>query len=560
VSWTNGQGTNLWGGATNWSNGTVPDGAFEVTIGAPAPTNLNVTASINSLDVLAAGILNIRTGQTLTLTGNGNLGNAGLISLDGGSTSARLQFMQDMTLSGAGSLVLGSTTSSPCEIAGSVNLTISPNQTVSGSGRLNIGITNNGSVVANAPGLFLVLLRPSTNFATMKATNSGSLAIVTNVNGGQIVADGGSVSLGAGGSLFLSTLSTANGGIFRTISSNAALDTVTNNGLFSITFGHTLEIRGPLTNNGEFSLAGMSGAPSTLSFRDATSFSGSGTISLESANSRLTGANQIIQANGHTIRGGGTINPAAFSNNGLVLADKSSVPLFINSVGNGTTGVLRAINGATMALTTNTNNQGTIEVGNGSTFSVATASSFNSGSVRLGFNGGTGTATFSGGLTATQGGTISGNGTINGNLANSGVIAPGLSAGRIDVNGNLSLTNTSNVTFEIGGTALGTSYDHMFVSSAITLGGQLAVTLINAFLPSSSDVFTIMDGSSLSGAFSNVPSGQRITTTDGSGSFLVTTGGISSTVELTNFQVPEPSAYPLLLTAGGGLLALRRRR
>ncbi|RYG86283.1 MAG: hypothetical protein EON58_21910 [Alphaproteobacteria bacterium] len=62
----------------NWSGGNAPFGDYDVTIGAPTPAILNVSPSIVTLDVTAAGELLIRSAQTLTLT-KGVLNNAGLI-------------------------------------------------------------------------------------------------------------------------------------------------------------------------------------------------------------------------------------------------------------------------------------------------------------------------------------------------------------------------------------------------------------------------------------------------------------------------------------------------
>ena len=73
---------------------------------------------------------------------------------------------------------------------------------------------------------------------------------------------------------------------------------------------------------------------------------------------------------------------------------------------------------------------------------------------------------------------------------------------------------------EIGGILPGTDYDQIVTD---TLSGPLTVSLIDGFVPSNSDAFVIVQaGFTLTGEFENVQNGQRIGTSGGEGSFLVT--------------------------------------
>jgi hypothetical protein len=67
----------------------------------------------------------------------------------------------------------------------------------------------------------------------------------------------------------------------------------------------------------------------------------------------------------------------------------------------------------------------------------------------------------------------------------------------------------------------------------------------------------------MSGSFLNVVNGQRLNTTDGSGSFLVDygTGAYATEIVLTDFQanVPEPASLILLAIAIPTLLTRQRR-
>ena len=170
-------------------------------------------------------------------------------------------------------------------------------------------------------------------------------------------------------------------------------------------------------------------------------------------------------------------------------------------------------------------------------------------------------------VTNGQNHTIKGNGDIfmgGGSLTNNGTIAPGLSPGRLDYSGTLNLGSTSNLFFEIGGTAQGTQYDWLnrIDSGMQTLGGDLHVRLINGFLPANSDTFTIVTTQQiLAGSFGNVMNGGRLQTDDGAGSFQVTYNVLndpiaSRNVVLSDFQ---PSASPPACSPneveGGGSIA-----
>jgi T5SS/PEP-CTERM-associated repeat protein len=160
-------------------------------------------------------------------------------------------------------------------------------------------------------------------------------------------------------------------------------------------------------------------------------------------------------------------------------------------------------------------------------------------------------------------------GTYNGDLTNSaGILAPGRSPGATAVTGSYSQLSGGTLQIEIGGTTSATQYDLLSVESNATLGGTLQLSLINSFLPAQSDVFTILSASgNLTGAFANAPSGQRLMTTDGAGSFLVYYGAGSvynpKLIVLTGFvptTVPEPATMTLISALTIASFLARRRR
>lgn len=224
-----------------------------------------------------------------------------------------------------------------------------------------------------------------------------------------------------------------------------------------------------------------------------------------------------------------------------------------------------------------TNNGTYIKQGGGSTYIEVPFT--NAGTLTL--NGGniyfnstftnTGSITFSSGaqlhasspLTFSASSPLSGTGTINGSVTAAGQVAPGNSPGKLQITGTLSLLSTSTLLIELGGATQGVDYDYLQVGGTATIAGNLSLTLINGYasIVDSTKTFTVLTSAGLTGAFANIGSGQRLVTTDGLGSFLVTYGSATNSVVLSQFQaIPEPSTYMMLALGAGLILFLQRRR
>ncbi len=162
-----------------------------------------------------------------------------------------------------------------------------------------------------------------------------------------------------------------------------------------------------------------------------------------------------------------------------------------------------------------------------------------------------------------EGGMLEGTGLVKGNLIIDGLLDPGNSAGTIDIDGDIDLTETSTVCVEIGG-ELVTEYDiadGLGNSNMDILGGDLEISLINGFMPDSVDRFDFFIGfSSLTGAFRGTTNGSsfgenRIYFEEGS--FAIEYQ--SDSASLFDFvAVPEPGSVCLL--GGIGLAMLMRRK
>jgi hypothetical protein len=75
------------------------------------------------------------------------------------------------------------------------------------------------------------------------------------------------------------------------------------------------------------------------------------------------------------------------------------------------------------------------------------------------------------------------------------------------------------------------------VTNFIELAGTLSLSLINRFMPESSDSFTLAVFPAASGSFTNIMSGSRLNTTDNLASFLVTLS--STNLVVSEFSSPD---------------------
>jgi hypothetical protein len=203
----------------------------------------------------------------------------------------------------------------------------------------------------------------------------------------------------------------------------------------------------------------------------------------------------------------------------------------------------------------------------GGTFSLPAGGTFVQSDGELFLNYGRfGVLDTQGGHVLLQGGRLTGGNrntqpfAISGTTTSNAVISPGSgnSTPRIIFGGDLSLGSSSVLRFDLAGTARGPlptrflnppvyGYDAIDSTGAIVLNGKLQVTLSTAtetkarFTPQPADTFILVRSQlPLSGAFTNVANGARLTTTDGGGSFVVHYGPITpfepNAVVLSNFQ------------------------
>ncbi len=469
-------GATTWsGGSANWNNvafwntGLVPGAGDDVFIdGGDLDTNSVVTVNVAA----NAGDLTVDPGDTLNIPGQifslfGDLLNVGgAVNID---SNGILVVRNGATLLGPGAVNFGATGGgNRLDIDGNNTLTVDAGGTIRGhsgtiGGQLFVGGTaaliNNGLITADVTGGTITLTETAvTNNNLLKATNGGTLALNSAVSGGTIAADNGVVRQG-GVRITASTVTTANGGVLRAISSSANyLDAAVIDGTLDLTSVNARErVVNGLTLNGTVNIDNNG----ILSFENSQTLDGTGTIvfGTSGAGNRLDldGNGTTTIGTGITLRGqNGTIGQQLniggtqiLLNNGEIAADVLGGTLTLVESAVVNNGILRASNGGTLILSSNVSGGvgsaivadiGSTVVQNGVTLSGAINTSGN-GIFRA---------------VSSSGNFLSGV-TLNGNLDLTSVNArERVTPGSLVVNGTIDINSNGILSFEGSGTVSGT--------------------------------------------------------------------------------------------------------
>ncbi len=413
-----------------------------------------------------------------------------------------------------------------------------------GNGTLNI---QNGAIVSSLGGS---VGQNSGSIGSVTITGDGSrwninpntLFVGSSGTGAINIQNGGTVNSGFGS---VGTLSTAFGeAIVDGVGSNWTIGSTLAVGSFGI---GTLNIQ----NGGLVScIAGSMGGGSS-GFGDVT-IDGSGSIWLDAASTNIgsSGAGSFtIQSggfasslNGYIGRNVGGLGVAIVTGADAQWAVENNLSIGGNA-DNGT-------NGGTGALTINAG--GSVVVGNDSVLFPNGTLNLNDGSFTsdsVSFIGG-GSFNFNSGTLHV--------GTYIGNLVNeAGTLAPGQSAGSTTIFGSYTQEEDASLEIEIGGPGVGTQFDFVNVTGNVFLDGQLQLALINGFVPSGAQSFTIFNvgGGNPIGFFDNAGDNQRVDTVGGEGSFLVRYGVTSPNPTQIILSEFEPS-FILGDINGDGIVSL----
>jgi T5SS/PEP-CTERM-associated repeat protein len=586
------------GGSVSNSGGTI--GAFDTSTAAVTVTGDDSTWTNNGelkVGSFGTGTLTVADGGSVsntngfvgsaanstgmvTVTGVGSnwansmflfIGDAGMGTLrieNGGSVSSAFAFVGrqagatgKVTLTGADS----TWSSTTLEIGGD------------GTGTLNIldggAVTDNAGRVRNG----VVTVAGADPAGNPSKWTNGELAVGASkdLTGELIVQDGGSVSatfanIGSdAGSIGMARVSGAD-----STWTNVMFIRVGDSGMGTL----RIEDGGSVSSDRDGYLGNMMDSEGTATVTGAGS---TWTIAEELRVGNFGKGTLIIQLGGNVSNENGSIAHQAGSEGTVTVTDATWTNVGELRVGNAGMGTLHILDGA---VVTNTHgligaladSVGTARVaGSGSSWTMSGRLSIG-GNAATATNGGTGTlriqagasvnvaqdiVLFPDGLVRFEGGTLSTMavsfqgggqfdwtggtlhvGLFNGNLVNQGgMLAPGQPAGSTTIIGNYTQQSAGTLQIEIGGTLVNTEHDFVNVTGNTILGGALELALIDDFVPSATHTFTVFSAGNLLNFFSNVTNGQRLTTVDGMGSFLVYYGPTSTfnpnQIVLTNFAL-----------------------
>jgi murein DD-endopeptidase MepM/ murein hydrolase activator NlpD len=447
----------------------------------------------------------------------------------GGNTD--LQFLTSQTLSGTGTLNMSSNgVATGCRVYAanaSDTLTIETGVLIEGEGAVGFSTTtvvNRGTIRADQSGLGMIIYGINwSNEGTLEAVSGGRLllrdswsntGVITSTNstvdlGGVFTLAGlgtlnrtaGTVDLSGtlnlefgqwdftsstgswnlkGGTFVNGTITSSGGEGITATTSQGGLDNVALQGDLTMPGNSRVSVRNGLTLDGTIAMSWSGGATTTLEYVAPQTWTGTGTVTMSSSGvptgCRISGffTSTLTIDSGLTIEGEGQLGlaPAPIVNRGTVHANLS---------------------GGEIQLVGPWTNEGICEADTGATIRATVVSTFTQTTGSIVLSGGTFRPQ---GALDIQGGEVRGDGTIDGAVSMGGTIRPGgtAAAGVITVSGDYTQTPGGTFECELGGTAL-TAFDRIVGGGGTnaTLAGTLDVTLINAFSPSGSDLFQVVD-------------------------------------------------------------------
>jgi len=509
--------TGMWSDTTQWDSG-VPVAGDNIAIGTASATSTDdFSLSIGALTLgSASDTLIIPDGVSLAVTGT--VSNPGSIQMNSAGTNTFLLLNGNVSLSGTGKLTLGNAGPNTIEGASLTGTEVLTNSsTIQGAGNIGnaeMGLINSGTISANVTGGNLFIDASAAGFSnsgTVQALTGSNVTIEGAANSflnynstnntltsGTYVANGGNIYF-TGSTSGITTLAAkvtqeASGQLINTTTGTPALAN-----LSSIVSGGVLTTTAAFAQPGAFSMAGALNLLPKVSFSvgSLAQISSAGVLTagqwVFDSNFNITGTPVSILTNSAVV----TLSGGTFYNT----ANKSNAMATLTS----NKDELRIMNAAKFTTTGSLTNSGTLSVAKGCAMTI----------------GGTGTSyTQTGGKTTNDGvltgavnigsGSFLGAGSITGKVVVGGTkVGAMLSvgdaglAGQMKITGAYTQTKNGKLSTAIGGTTVITQYSQLKVTGAATLAGTLAAPLIDSFVPTSGQTFTVLSAGSITGTFSN---------------------------------------------------------
>jgi len=501
ITWTGLASDSSYNNPVNWSPQTVPSNtptqSFDALIGTSGQTyatNVDTSATINSLAAGSNTTLHVLGGNTLTL---GTVG-TGIVLTNGGSLNIDSTGQLNLNVSATGATTSSNT--GRLTIAGTLGITGGASLTGGG------GIAFNGGSISGTANDSLTTDNAITGSGTISgltvSSASNGLSLSGQImNSGTVQASGGQLSIDGTNGNFFENLS---GGTLQTNGSNIVV-TVSNNstGLFNSP-GGTISVNSPnsltyqadgvttggtyfLTNNGNFNVA--AGATLTFdangdaapTFQMGPAAGNTGMLALNGG--RITGATGnelLVNFAGQNIQGFGSVSGLTLQNGGTLTA----------SGGNLSISSLSDFDGQ------NLNNNGTYVTGSGANLQIGNASAgsgagITTNNANIVLNG-SGLITDGGNNDILSGFLMTNNGSLtleNGAalaLNSAGLGAAGFTnAGTINVNDGSTLTlsspgvtvtNNGNISLNSAGTTTSLIFDSGTAAATLTGSGTLTMS------------------------------------------------------------------------------------
>jgi hypothetical protein len=450
------------------------------------------------------------------------LTNQGTVEAD--NTSAPLYLSGDTTANTA-------TNTATLEASGGATLVISGGQTVNNTGGviealagstvLLEGTVNGGTlktsgtgVIESQDGTLDGTVNTPTNTGTFKVPTSYDLTMEGTIN------NTGTIALGTNACIVLNQPTTLTGSGKITMASNSCIYGSGN----SLTNQSTIQGIGtigdsnpmPITNDGTI-LA--NGATPLNIVPNSTGFTNNGKLMANKGSMLIINSSEgpFTNLSGGTLTGGtynvtGTLelgsaittNAASITLTGAsaeILNTSTSTNALAALAANTSKGVLSLQGGQALATSANFSNAGKTTVGASSSFTVGGTYTQTAGQTTV-----DGTLTAPTGLSLEKG-TLLGQGKLAAAVTSSSTVTVGDStskAGLLTVSGAYTQKPAGVLDVAIGGTTVGSQYSQLAVSNGVSLNGTLTIKLINGFVPTIGETFTILTGSAVSGTFSKV--------------------------------------------------------
>jgi hypothetical protein len=451
-------------------------GSEGLTLGHPL-------AGSGTINVLGDGVFTTGTGPVaINATGTVNVDGGtfnvnGPVTNNGGTvnfTAGAINVTGDLTLGAAGLLRKNTTLTRDhaLSITGTTTIEPSRNLTIDGSQFSTGALAGGGSLDFRR--------------GTVSITGPAGLAI------GPAGPLGSAVSLGAGQTLNVTNTATVQGGASLLIETGGTLNAAT------------------LANNGNVTLDGINATLGGGMINNAGVLRGDGRVTAAVNN---LAAGEIRAELGRTLRFTGM----PVSNNARMTLQGGALQ-FGQAFTNAASGVISG-RGA-LFFDGGLTNQGKMQFSGGPTDIYGNVSfTSGAGGGELINSGGANVVTFYGNVTHNGDeirtsptnttvffGDVSGAGPFTGTGAVrfEGAFSPGNSPAIINMGGNVEFGPSAAFEIEIGGLTPGTQHDRINIAGQATLNGALELSLINGFVPSPGDSFTIMTFGSRSGTFSQI--------------------------------------------------------